>query len=347
MENSEPSEDRNIFKKISWRQKQNGEFKIEKRDNNPNHINLARKLSVNQTTPSAKQMKVLNNNQKFKIGMSVMTEWGVGKILNIMEGDIALCSIEGSDIEFPLGSLITSLSVFICILCKDSSNWAEAKIGFDFSVNNLKQKISKMIKCHPSQIVIVHNGSKVIKNTNIFDLGVYEKDVFLAIIKDPTELSILRCKNHKTTNKNPVYNAIKLRVTSDIVLTGMGLYKNNNIDLDYQILIFEEEKNSNLKLIYSEKKIIVKSEGSNESEIYKHKISNLDLKEGVMYQIHQYLDNTNNNQNIGVKCQEEVFEKNTDIKFEFFNCKIQGRTNATDIEQGMIPCIYFYTKTEN
>ena len=338
--------EKNIFRKFSWKQKTNGEYNIAPREANSNEYSL-RKLSQHPVNTKPNHMKILNNNEKFKNSMSVMTEWGVGKILNLLENDIALCRIEGSDIEFPLMNLNTSLTIYICILCKDSSYWTEIKLGFDYTVNQLKQKISTIVKCHPSQIVIVHNGRKVTKSVNVFELGIYEKDVFLAIIKDPNELTVLRSKVHKTTNKNPIFNAIKLKVNSDVVLTGLGLYKNNSIDLYYQILIFEEDKNSNLKIIFSEKKILVKTEGTKESEIHKHKISNLDLKENVSYHIHQYLDDTNSNQNIGFKCFEGVEEKNTDILFEFSNCRIQGRSNSTDVEEGMIPCLYFYVKTES
>ena len=112
----------------------------------------------------------------------------------------------------------------------------------------------------------------------------------------------------------------------------------------YHLIIFEEEANGNLKLVYTEKKILVKS-GTNESPIYKHKISILDLKQNVFYQIHQYIDSTDSNQNISVKCAEEISEKHTGVTFTFSNCKISGKTNSSDIEEGLIPSLYFYVKS--
>lgn len=343
------SSSESIFHKLHWKQRHSGAFKLSLAD-----TALGKKSQESQTgtrklsTEKEKiTTKVIDNSEKYKVDMIVMTEWGIGKIISINEGGIAIVKIEGSEVEFPLMSLNTSLTVYCCILCKDSSNWIEIKVEFDFAVYALKKKIALMLRCHPSQVILIHGGRKVDKNVNIFELGIYEKDVFLAIIKDPQELSVMRSKSIKTSTKQPIYNAIRVKVNQDIILTALGLFKNNMSDVYYDMLIFEEDQNNNLKLVYSEKKILVKSEGVKENTVFKHKISNIELKENVNYQIHQYLNQADSNQNLGVKCNEEVVEKFTQITFQFSNCKIQGRTNSTDTEEGMIPMIYFYIKTEN
>ena len=183
---------------------------------------------------------------------------------------------------------------------------------------------------------------------NIFDLGVYEKDTFLAIIKDTQEFQVLRCKNYKASNKQNAYNAIRIKVNHDIILTGIGFMKNNCSDVNYQLIIFEEEANQNLKLLYSEKQITIKCINSkDENPIYKHKIAGFEIKKNSFYQIHQYLNRTDNNQNIGVKSVEDVEEKNTGIVFSFSNCQILGRENNTNVEEGMIPSIYYFVTSEN
>ena len=49
------------------------------------------------------------------------------------------------------------------------------------------------MKCHHSQIVIVHNGAKVDKKgLSLIEMGIYENAVILVVIKDPQELMIVR-----------------------------------------------------------------------------------------------------------------------------------------------------------
>jgi hypothetical protein len=345
---------KNVFQNYKWCTSPKGRSKLV----NINHLNDMHKLSKtkdnlikeNEDKYQKRENSIIDNSERYKPDMLVMTEWGIGKIANINpESQIGVVKIEGNEVEFPLSTLNTALTIYLCILCRDSTMWAEVKIGFDYTTNLLKKKICSFVKCHQSQIVLIHSGQKIDKNQNIFELGVYEKDVFLAVIKDPQELFILRTKTIKTTNKQPLFNAISFKTNQDIVLTGIGFYRNNNIDVSFDLLIYEENPvlSSSIKLVYSNKKILVKCEGAKENEIYKHKINHLEIKENVQYQIHQYLSSTDSNQNIGFKCLETVEEKNTLISFTFYNCLIQGRSNSTTVEEGMIPIIYFYIKTEN
>lgn len=331
-----------IFTKFSWKQKSGGEYNLSFIE----PVTSERKISINlpQQNKSEGAMQIIDNTEKFKPQMVVMTEWGIGTIDSISSEGIAVIKIEGSEVEFPLSGLNTCLTVYLCILQKENCIWAEVKLGFDCSVYGLKKRVAQLIKCNPSQIVIVHGGKKIETNVGVFELGVYEKDVFLAVVKDPKEYFITRSKNHKTSNRNLSYNAIAFKINEDIILTGIGLFKNNNIDIIYNLLIFQEESNSNLKLVYTEKKVLVKTD-KKENSIFKHKIANLDLKKDTLYQIHQYIESSDINQNIGVKCSDEVSEKHTNVTFTFFNCKISGKTNSTDIEEGLVPSLYFYVKS--
>ena len=333
--------------KLKWRQNSNGEYILHKYTEDITEKSNARKLSTQLTKiNNADVKKIIDNTEKFKLDMVVMTEWGLGKILNI-DGGVALVKIEGTEIEFPLFNLNTSITIYLCILMRDGTSWAEIKVPFDYFVKDLKIKIARITKCHNSQVILVHNGAKIEKNLNIFDLGVYERDTFMAIIKDPQEYQMIRSKNFKMSNKQCIYNAIRIKVSQDILVTGIGLLKNNLSDLVYQLMIFEEEPNSNMKLIFSQKQIIVKC-ASNKEEvpIYIHKISNLSIKKDNFYEIHQYLNKVDNNQYIGVKCQVEIADKSTGVDFCFSNCQIPGRENHSNIEEGLIPSIYYCVTSE-
>ena len=114
----------------------------------------------------------------------------------------------------------------------------------------------------------------------------------------------------------------------------MGFYKNKNIDVYYDLFIFEEVGNY-VKLVFSEKKITVKKDEFEECEVFKHKINNIEIKSNTTYQIHQYLNSSDKNQYFGTKGSENIQEKNTLINFKFSVCEIPGRINSTDVEEGM------------
>lgn len=290
---------------------------------------------------------LIDNSVSLKLDSLVMTEWGVGKVTNSkLEDGTVQVKIEENQLAFSPESIKVNLDIYLCILCKDSSYWVDMKIDFGFTIQSLKQKISQFIKCHPSQIVIIHSGAKVDKkNQSLVDIGVYEKDVFLIAIKDPQELSIFRCKSSKLINKNVSYNALKFSASQDIIFSAIGFYKNKGVDLYYDLYLYEEQSQG-LKMIYSEKKILVKKDEFEENEIYKYKINNIEIKENTLYQIHQYLNTAENNQFIGTKGSESMEEKTTLITLKFFNCEIPGKENSSDLDEGMIPAFYFFVKTD-
>jgi hypothetical protein len=135
---------------------------------------------------------VIDNTERVKQDSYVMTEWGIGKVKKLENG-IATVLIEGNPAEFPKEMLPTSLPVYLCILCKDMTYWVSLKVEFFYNIGILKSKIAQFMQCHHSQIVLVHSGAKIDKKTvSIMELGVYENDVILALIKDPQELQIFR-----------------------------------------------------------------------------------------------------------------------------------------------------------
>ena len=342
---------RNVRNKLSWTQNLKGQYYLEKDSISAQEKIQERKTSIHfikKDNPDDEIIKVIDNTEKFKVDMVVMTEWGLGKIIKISQG-IASIKIEGTDVDFPLMSLNTMITIYLCILSKETTSWAEIKIPFDYLVHDLKTKIARITNSHHSQVLLVHNGAKIQKNVNIFELGIYEKDTFLVIIKDPREIEISRCISYKTASNQNIHNALRLKVNQNVILTAMGLMKNNFSDVLYHLMVFEEEiHNSNLKLVFSQKQVNVSCMASkDDNPIYKHKIANLEIRKGIAYQIHQYMNRTDNNQNICVKCIDDLEERQTGVIFSLSDCEIQGKENATNIEEGLIPSIYYTVTPDN
>ena len=171
-----------------WIQDKYGNWNLEKiKKEDPKECNQNDKKAIEKN-----EIKTLDNTQRIKQDTFVMTEWGVGKV-NKIEDEIATVIIEGQPVEFPKETLTTSLPVFLCILCKEITFWVDIKVEFFYNIATLKSKIAQFIKCHHSQIIIIHHGLKVDKKSlPLIEMGIYERDVILVVIKDPQELNILR-----------------------------------------------------------------------------------------------------------------------------------------------------------
>jgi len=342
---------RDVWNKLKWSKNLKGQNYLSK-DSSDMLDKAPRKTSIEVVKychPDENVIKVIDNEEQFKSGMVVMTEWGLGTIVKISE-EIASVKIEGTDVDFPLISLNTMISIYLCIVTKDTTTWAEVKLPFDYLINDLKIKVARIINSHQSQVLLVHNGAKIEKNVNVFELGIYERDTFLAIIKDPQEFKIFRSLNNYRTAKNEnSHHAIRLKVNQNIIITAIGLLKNYFSHVTYQIIVFEEEKNnSNLKLVFSDKQINVNCMSSKEDNlIHKHLITNLEIRKDVYYQIHQNVNKTDINQSICVKCNETIEDKLSGVLFNFSNCEIIGKENSTSTEEGMIPSIYYTVTSEN
>jgi hypothetical protein len=143
-------------------------------------------------TEENNDIKVLDNTERIKPEGFVMTEWGVGRVKKIENGKVTV-TIEGNPVEFSKETISTHTPVYLCILSKDVTYWVSLKIEYFYTIAVLKSKIAQFMKCHHSQIVIVHNGAKVDKKgLSLIEMGIYENVVILVVIKDPQELMIVR-----------------------------------------------------------------------------------------------------------------------------------------------------------
>jgi hypothetical protein len=290
---------------------------------------------------------ILDNTDRLKKDMIVMTAWGLGKIKGKNEVGQYIISIESNEVTFGIEDIKLNYIVYCCILCKEETYWTEVKLDFNTSLSSFKKKISSFVKCHPSQVVVIYGGKKLEGINNLEELGLYDKLTFLIAIKDIQEYSALRTKNIRTSNASLEFNAIRFKVNQDIIITALGFLKNKLIDVYYDLLIFEEISEGDLRLILSDKKILVIKDEFETLEAYKHKINSINIKENTIYQIHQYLSTSDNNQYCGIKGSASVDEKNTQVVFKFYNCELSGeRKNSTTVEEGLIPSIYFYIKSE-
>ena len=158
-------------------------------------INKDEANEFSQPKDKSLEKKILNNTERIKQETFVMTEWGIGKVTKIVD-DIATVLIEGNPVEFHKETLTTSLPIYLCILCKDNTYWIDLIIEFFYNISILKSKIAQFMKCHHSQIIIIHKGVKVDKkNLSLMEMGIYERDILLVVIKDPQELNIIRYIN--------------------------------------------------------------------------------------------------------------------------------------------------------
>ena len=180
--------DSSYGKKISsfkWNQDKYGNWILEKCSKEEPSISEPKPDSISEN-------RVLDNTERIKLDGFVMTEWGVGKVKKIENGIVTVI-IEGNPIDLSKDNISTYLPVYLCILSKDITYWVSIKIEFHYTIGYLKTKIAQFMKCHHSQIVIVHNGAKIDKKgLSLFDMGIYENDVILVAIKDPQELMIVR-----------------------------------------------------------------------------------------------------------------------------------------------------------
>jgi hypothetical protein len=90
--------------------------------------------------------------------------------------------------------------------------------------------------------------------------------------------------------------------------------------------------------------VLVPFEGSKDNPIYRYKIPNIEFKENTTYEIHQYIEDTDENQSIFVKGEDEIVEKDSEVRFIFSKCSIKGKLNRTSVDKGLVPEIYFYIK---
>jgi hypothetical protein len=367
-----------IFTSYKWHERKDGKtffikinntytennFNKDKNDNDNSRENskenLKEKLKEKEAQCSSRESRTFDNREKFKLGKSVITEWGLGKIIKI-DGSLIFVDIYGNPSEFYESTLKNFYKINILVLINNSSLILEINVDCSLTLSSFKKKIAEIINTHPSLIVLVHSGRTIKKDTYMLELGIYDNDNFMVIVKDPIETCVTRAENSllNCCKYNSNFNAIKFICNEDIILTAIGLYRNGASDIFYDLMIYEEKegkvgregkegKEGYPNLILHEKKIMVLKKTQENKEIFKYPINNLFLKSNKIYQVHQNIlnfDNSSQYSGSGFKSLIEVLDGY--VKFQFFECKINNKINGSNLEKGLIPRLFFIIKIEN
>ena len=132
------------------------------------------------------------------------------------------------------------------------------KVTFQDTSLSIKQKIAKMYQVHHSQIILIHAGVVISDNKGVFDIGLFENDDLLIVIKDKKEFAFKRFKSIIINTQNSGYNSIFVKANDNIILTGIGFFKNTSTDVYYELIIKDSEKN----VLYTAQNILVKNLGN-------------------------------------------------------------------------------------
>lgn len=291
--------------------------------------------------------RILDNTDKMQLEKYVITEWGLGKIVK-KENQIVTVDVYGNPAEFPESAIKLNYSVTVLVLIGESSLLLDLKVDSSTSISKFKKKIAEIVNSHSSLIVLVHSGRKVEHEKSILELGIYDKDSFMAVVKDAAETAVSRGGNLFLNSKfSNTSNALRFKCDEDIVLTGLGLYRNDASDVYYDLLVYEEKDNLPPHLIFNEKKVLVLRKNKEGDEIFKYAISHLSIKKNRVYQVHQNILNADlNSQFSGIGFAKEVESLKTRAKFSFFDCSLTSKINGTNVERGLVPALYYMIKTE-
>lgn len=294
--------------------------------------------------------EILDMSENLKLNSMVNTEWGPGKIILInKEAQIVKIRIEGQEQEFPFNSINPFLQIYVCIISENKIHWSLLKIALGENLYYIKNKIGNMYKVHPSRVLIIHAGKKIKDySVNIYNLGIYEKDELLVVIREPVQFSKFRFKNLIKSNNNSGINSIRVKSTKNIIVTGIAFYKNDMFDVNYELII----KNNN-NILYEDDIFVPKRDSpveikKEETYIVKYYLNKeIIFEENQFYDIQQNILNNNiKEQYIGIQLSENLVDENGVI-ITFIETQINKKNikdNSTKVDQGLIPGIYYSFK---
>jgi len=325
---------------VELRSKSLNNLAREKAYNSPN------KKASNKPTKLDRAERILDITDKLQLDKYVITEWGLGKITK-KENQIVTVDIYGNPAEFAASAIKLNYSITILVLFGENSLLLDLKVDSSTTISKFKKKIAEIVNSHSSLIVLVHSGRKVENEKSILELGIYDKDSFMAVVKDPAETLVSRGGNLFLNSKfSNTFNAIKFICDEDVELTGLGLYRNEASDVYYDLLIYEEKENVP-HLIFNEKKVLVLRKSKEGDEVFKYAISNIVIKKNRFYQVHQNILNSDaSSQYSGIGFANDIESQKSKIKFYFFDCNLNAKINGTNIERGLIPSLYYMIKTD-
>lgn len=345
-----------------WKQRANGTYYLESpfaqnSNNKANNISSSSEIQESKGKVEAKINDIIDFSEKVKKDSIVNTEWGPGRVKSVnKENKTCLVEIESNEVSFPILSVNPSINIYGCIIDKMKTHWMLMKINFNDTALSIKQKIGKIFQVHHSQILLIHSGYVVTENVSVFDMGLFEKDDILIVIKDKKEFSFKRFKSVKIISQSSGFNSISLKFSDNIILTGLGFYKSPNSDTHYELIIKDNDSNvmlsiQNIVVKKMEKdvntnnidKLTVKYKIGEEIVFYKDKI--YEIQQNV--NMYSRSDETNFlSQCVGYQSQDGYNSKNG-LKITFYDSKLNdddGKENMSSPSTGKIPIIYYTFK---
>lgn len=293
------------------------------------------------------EQKIYTCGEKITVNQMVNCDWGQGKIISIdKENQTAKVKIEGQEISLPISTLISDMNIYVLAIDKSGTNWIMLKVSYNDNVKKVRMKIANLYNVHYTQVVIIHNSRYVrSSDQSVFEIGLYEKDTILAVIKDKKEFNFTRFKNHKLNNFTSGYNSIYIEPNQSIKLTGIGFYKNSIKDIYYDLYIVDDKNKS----LFERRHILVNKEPNfNQGIIQKYKIEkDVFLMAGKQYEIRQIInDSSINSQWSGENSIGDV-DLNSGLAIKFIDCKNKEEkygNNMSSPTKGLIPQIYYSFK---
>ena len=173
---------------IKWTMSKEGKWIIEQ----AKEIKTEAATEENTVCEFLRDLSEIENFEKFRVGTVVSCCWGEGKITNIKANGMAEVRIEGNEIELPLSELNPYLRLYFYILKAEGSVWADMQFDWSDTSLQIKLKVADVVACHPSQVVLIHNGKKIADDFVLMNSNTYEKDRFLVVINDPVEFTLKR-----------------------------------------------------------------------------------------------------------------------------------------------------------
>lgn len=307
------------MKELSWTQLANGYSALQAIKKKEEH--LMKRSDTVSISNQAKDKKTLDNSVKFKVDKMVFTEWGIGKITSVSnESRSCKVKIEGDEVSFGFDFITPFINIFFCVLTKSRNDWIALKFNIGDIVGTIRRKLSTIYVCHYSQILLVHSGEKLTSDSEkLSELGLFEGDEMLAVVKDPQAYSYAMFSLAKKMTLSSGCNSISFNVNENIMLTGILFYRNDSVEIMLDLTISENTDDSNMNVLYQVFNLSIKAvdplEGNNTIQI---DFPSIPIKKGRDYEIKQTLNQSLANQYIGCKLSDDK-QTGNGVKFDFFD----------------------------
>lgn len=336
------------MKELSWSQMPNGSSALQSIQKQKE--NLMHKSGKTSIEKDLKEKTVLDNSVRFKVDKMVLTEWGVGKITSVTnESRLCKVKIEGDEVEFGFDFINPFITIFFCVLTKTKTDWIALKFNLSDTVETVRRKLAIIYLCHHSQILLIHSGEKLTCNTEkLYEMGFFDGDEMLGVVKDAQEYSHLIFSSGKKMNLALGYNRISFNVNENIALTGMLFYRNDCVDAFYDLTISELNNDSEI-VVYQLFNLCIKAVPSEDNNTtLKVDFPCVPIKKGKEYEIKQSFSQALANQYIGTQLSENKDATTNGVKFVFHETSkkyFQKKGSDNYIAHSSLSRLYYVIQT--